>query len=135
MKNGKSIGNGGAFSALVTELSKASDCLSYELLIAKLHAYGFDKRSLVLIYNYLYNRKQRVKVKDSYSSWSEILLGLPQGFILGPLLSNIFICERFYFMENFEIANHADDLTPFGAKLNHKSVFEELEISSSVLFT
>ena len=65
MKNGKSVGNGGAFSALVTELSKAYDCLSYELLIAKLHAYGFDERSLVLIYNYLYNRKQRVKVKDS----------------------------------------------------------------------
>ena len=42
MKNGKSVGNGGAFSALVTELSKASDCLSYELLIAKLHAYGLD---------------------------------------------------------------------------------------------
>ena len=41
----------------------------------------------------------------------------------------------FYFMEDFEIANYADDLTPFSAKLNHKSVVEELEISSSVLFT
>ena len=41
----------------------------------------------------------------------------------------------FYFMEDFEIANCADDSTPFSAKLNHKSVAEELEISSSVLFT
>ena len=41
----------------------------------------------------------------------------------------------FYFMEDFEIANYADDSTPFSAKLNHKSVVEELEISSSVLFT
>ena len=41
----------------------------------------------------------------------------------------------FYFMEDFEIANYADDSTPFSAKLDHKSVVEELEISSSVLFT
>ena len=126
---------GGAFGALLTDLSKAFDCLSHELLIAKLDAYGFDKRSLVLIYNYLSNRKQRVKIDDSYSSWSEILYGVPQGSILGPLLFNIFICDMFYFMEDFEIANYADDSTPFSAKINHELVVEELEVSSSVLFT
>ena len=41
----------------------------------------------------------------------------------------------FYFMEDFKFANYADDSTPFSVKLNHKSVVEELEISSSVLFT
>ena len=53
MKNGKkSVDNGVAFNALFTDLlSKAFDCLSHELLIAKLHAYGSDKRSLVLIRN------------------------------------------------------------------------------------
>ena len=51
--------DGGAFAALLTDLSKAFDYLSH-----KLHAYGFDKRSLVLIYNYLSNSKQRVKVND-----------------------------------------------------------------------
>ena len=64
----------------------------------------------MLIYNYLSNRKQRVKVNDSYSSWSEILFGVPQGSILGPLLFNIFI-YMFYFIEDFEIANYADDST------------------------
>ena len=117
------------------DLSKSFDCLSHELLIAKLDAYGFDKRSLVLIYNYLSNRKQRVKIDDSYSSWSEILYGVPQGSILGPLLFNIFICDMFYFMEDFEIANYADDSTPFSAKINHELVVDELEVSSSVLFT
>ena len=121
---------------MLTDLSKAFDCISHELLIAKLHAYGSDKRSLVLIYNYHSDRKRRVKVNDWYSSWSEILFGGRQGPILAPLLFNIFICDMFYFMEvlNFEIANYADDSTPFSAKLNHKSGVGELEISSSVLF-
>ena len=41
----KSVDNGGAFGALFTDLSKAFDCLSHELLIAKLDAYGFDKNA------------------------------------------------------------------------------------------
>ena len=131
----KSVGNGRAFGALLTDLSKAFDCLSHELLIAQLNAYGFDKRSLTLIFNYLSNRKQRVKINYSFSSLSETLFGVPQGSILGPLLFNIFICDMFYFMEDYEIANYTDDSTPFSAKPGHKSVIQELQASSSILFT
>ena len=48
----KSIDNGGAFGALLTDLSKAFDCLPHELLIAKLDAFGFDKSSLKSIHSY-----------------------------------------------------------------------------------
>ena len=85
----KSVDNGGAFGALFTDLSQAFDCLSHELLIAKLDAYGFDKNALKLVNSYLSNRKQRVKINNKYSLWSEILFGVPQGSILGALLFNI----------------------------------------------
>ena len=67
------VDNGGAFRALMTDLLKTFYCLSYGILIAKLVAFGLDKMSLKLVHNYLSNRKQSVKINDSYSSWTEIL--------------------------------------------------------------
>ena len=102
----KSIDNSSTFGVLLlTNLLKAYNCLPHELLIPKLDAYGFDKSSLKLIYSYLSNRKQRVQVKDRYNSWSKILFGVPQESILGPLLFNVFICNMFYFLVDFDIAN------------------------------
>ena len=86
----KSVDNGDAFGALLTDLSKAFDCLPRELLIAQVDAYGFKKSSLKLMHSYLSNSKQRVKINDRYSSWSEMLFRVPQGSILGLLLFNTF---------------------------------------------
>ena len=58
------------------DLSKAFDCIPTDLLIAKLHAYGFDTKSLKLIYSYTTGRNQRVKINAEYSSWKEILNGV-----------------------------------------------------------
>ena len=56
---------GGHAGALLTDLSKAFDCIDHELLIAKLHAYGFDNDALKFIYSYLKGRKQRTKINSS----------------------------------------------------------------------
>ena len=81
--------------ALLTNLSKAFDSIDHELLIAKLHTYGFDNDALKFIYSYLKGRKQRTKINSLYSSFAEILFGVPQGSILGLLLFNVYICDLF----------------------------------------
>ena len=86
----RSVDNSKIFGALLTDLSKAFDCLDHELLIAKLNAYSFSVNALKLVHNYLSNRKQRTKINSTYSSLLEIVFRIPQGSILGPLLFNIF---------------------------------------------
>ena len=68
---------GGHEGALLTYLTKAFDCIDHGLLYAKLHAYGFDNDELKFIYSYLKGRKQRTKINSSYSSFAEILFGIP----------------------------------------------------------
>ena len=81
-----SVDGSGQAGALLGDLSKAFDCNDHELLIAKLYVYGFDRNSLYFINSYLKRRKQRTKMNSSYNAFAEILFGVPQGSILGPLL-------------------------------------------------
>ena len=76
--------------AVAMDLSKAFDTLNHDLLIAKLHAYRFSEEFLQLIKRYLTNRWQRAKVNASFSNRAQLLLGVPQGPFLGPLLFNPF---------------------------------------------
>ena len=128
------VDNGGFFAALLTDLSKAFDCIPHDLIIAKLAAYGFDASALRLIHNYLSNRKKRVKINSVYNIWKDISYGVPQGSILGPLLFKIHLCDLFYFLENTNIASYADDKTLYSAQKNREKVINTIETSSQVLF-
>ena len=119
---------------LLTDLSKAFDCIDHELLIAKLHAYGFNIKSLEFIHSYLYDRIQRVKINSSFSHWSKIESGIPQGSIKGPLLFNIYICDLFFDFIEIDIANYADDTTPYALDSKLENIVKLLEENADKFF-
>ena len=86
------------------------------------------------VYDYLASRKQRTKISDTYSSSQEILSGVIQGSILGPLLFNIDIWDLFFIIEDCDIANYVDDNTPYLSGKNVEEVLNGLENVSSNLF-
>ena len=77
--------------AILMDLSKAFDCIRYDLSVAKLGAYGFSRQSLCLIYSFLDNRHERVKINGSFSTYERLSLGVPQGSVLGFTFFDMYI--------------------------------------------
>ena len=130
----RSVDEGKVFGALLTDLSKAFDLSDHELLIAKLNAYGFRLPASRLINDYLSNRRQRTRIGNSFSDWIDVIPGVPQGSILGPLLFNTFLADLFLVLKDVDIANFADDNTPFTSSNNIDDLIDSLEKASSSLF-
>ena len=74
-----------------------------------------------------------MKINNFYSSWTEILFGAPQGFILGPILLNIFLSDLFLFIKNKDVASYADDTTPYETGKNSAYVIHNLEVLGNTL--
>ena len=91
------------------DLSKTFHCISHDLLIAKLKAYGFDDYLVHYLYSYLDNRKQFVRINNEKSSLQNIISGVPQGSIVGPTLFNLFFSDFLLFVLIASVHNFTDD--------------------------
>ena len=128
MKNWqKYLDKSGVVGTVLLVLSKAYDCLRHDILLAKHSAYGFDEYAITLIVNYPSNRYQCVKIGSTFSSYLEILRGVPQGSILRPILFNLFINNLMLFIPETEVCNFADDTTIYSCS----PYFEEATLKLS----
>ena len=98
-----------------------------------MHSYGVNDDALKLFWSYWNNRWQKTKINNTFSSWAELLYGVPKDTVLGPLLFNIFINNLFFEIAQSSICNFADDTTPHvnGYVLN--DVLNLIEQDSTIL--
>ena len=112
MENTKqALDEGENVGLILLDLSKAFDCLPHRLLLCKLNAYGVSYEACSLMESYLCQHLKRVKVASARSQW-QIMQKVPQGSVLGPLLSNIFMNDIIYKLQGVcSLHNYADDHT------------------------
>ena len=109
-----------SYSALLTDLSKAFDCIVHVSLIAKLETYRFSYETIKLMHIYVTGRKHKSKVNESFSDFIDLVLDVPQEESSLDLSFNICICYFFFFVQEDNVTSYADDTTAYSNNKNFR---------------
>ena len=112
---GSVLDKGGQVDTVYLDMSKAFDKVDHGLLITKLRGPGFGGMLLKWLTNYLSNRHQRVTVLGATSHTMAVTSGVPQGSLLGPALSLLFVNDLPESVKSSSMAMYADDTKVFKA--------------------
>jgi hypothetical protein len=110
--------SGGQMDVIYTDFEKAFDKGPHRRLLSKLKSYNINSDVVEWIENFLSNRKHRVKINGVFSGWQDVLSGIPQGSILGPLLFIIYINDIVDCCDSSKNFLYADDAKIFKHILN-----------------
>ena len=104
-------------------LSKAFDSITHDLLIAKMHGYGFSIDAVTFLYLCLRGHKQNLRVSNAHSVFQIWLHWVPQGALFGSLLCNIFVNGLYLWISKTDLLSFADESTISVANIQYRNLF------------
>ena len=107
------------------DLSKVFDTIDHGILLYKLEHYGFSGIVSKWFENYLSNRKQYVSYNSQESQLEDIVCGVPQGSILGPLLFILYVNDITYTSNVLDFILFADDTTIL---YSHENIESKIDV-------
>ena len=108
------------------DFSKAFDSVCPAKLVLKLKKFGIDDPLLAWFYSYLTGRRQRVVINGTFSNWTGVGSGVPQGSLLGSILFLLFVNDMPNVINSATLAMFADDSRCYRI-INNDADFSKLQ--------
>ena len=129
LDNSKTVGG------ILMDLSKAFDCVPHDIFLAKPAVCAIDNNLILYIHFYILNRKQCVCINNMLSEFRKVISDVLQGsIVVEPILFNFFFNDFYYFNQNANVHNFADDNTLISVLESESSIAtDRFEINKMIV--